>query len=757
MIKKILNNNKGSALAMVIIIITILSTLGLAVMSLSLAHYKVGMMDKKAKLSFYMAESGLEQAYKVMLEEIGEAIKAGNEQVNTAIDDFLLAEAEKMENNEETKSDYVRNYYYIADEDRYIIEANWEQIRFDIKNIDDTTGENIWKTKTEIDLETKFQEGYKAYFNTTNAQNEYNFIAKIKEASEYKDPFDLDSLVSDNKPEVAVLNPPNPPTLFFTEDSDETSITLCSKYEKEEVPQKVQLTFTIQMPKDALKNYYIYQEVLKTNKTNALWNNAMTACGDIKIDATNVRINGNVYAYGVVPSLEEERKDPYSYGGFVLTGTDNVVSVNGDLVTHANVQINEANTSGIKVNGTVYANNLVINGAEENYIEIAKDLYTLDDIELNGKKSVLKVLGNYFGFSDGSTAVKHDKSSSIVINTTDINIPEGSKLSIGGEVFLLGTSYINVTEGPEEIEKLYQTGESLAMKGNYRAYNYYLPEYEYKHYKPMHLVYKKVGEAGSMSATDKAKFFYDFCTVTYPANEEDIKWDLIWGGVDNIQLGTPDSDIYTLGAYFNEGNVYQKGEGNLGEVETKKNDYQLLYNEKTDKFNPQAEKETGEYVNNLLEHVTIDSTSLVNVNAPSEYIFLSENEDVYLVGPGGSTVDIPLGSEVKEIDVSVNTCRGIIITKKDVHLRGNINFRGLIIAEGDIYIEDSQPKTIIGDRFYVRNKVIEWESALIDDPFEIGYPAEPVNETIESSMGVTEPTSVIPYKQYITIDMWEKV
>ena len=47
MCKKILLNNKGSALAMVIIIITILSTLGMAVMTLGVVNLRISIADQK--------------------------------------------------------------------------------------------------------------------------------------------------------------------------------------------------------------------------------------------------------------------------------------------------------------------------------------------------------------------------------------------------------------------------------------------------------------------------------------------------------------------------------------------------------------------------------------------------------------------------------------------------------------------------------------------------------------------------------------
>lgn len=720
MIKNLLKNKKGSALPMVIIIITILSTLGVAVMSLSLAHYKLGMLDKKAKLSFYMAESGLEQAYKIMLEEVGEAIKVGNNKVNEAIHEWLLEQVESMENDPEDVdveiiSKYIHDYHYVfgsgIEEGYYVLDVNWENIK---KAMLSESEEDNWYKDTKIDLQEKFKEGYKEYFNTKE-DGEYVFVSKITTAAKYENIFAEES---EKVPEISVLNPPEP--LFG---GDEASITLCSKYEKDEVPQKVQMTFTIQIPEDALKNFYVYQKVLKTNKVNPLWDYALTACEDIVISAADVKIAGDVYVYG---SAEQ--------GGFKLLGDSTNVKVSGDIITGSNVMIEDGEDSKLEIGGTVFAKNLIIDGYEKNSIEIKEDVYTSDDIRINGRKSVLKVLGSFFGFSDGSDKSEPDQSSSIIIHTSDINVEaneeedkKGSELSIEGDVYILGTSYVKTEKEP------YQTGESLSIIGNYRAYNYYYPGYGYEYYDPMHLVTTNP-EGKTMSATDKAVFFKTFYE---DENKENLKWEMLTGK-GNIRLGVEENDIYTLGAYFNRGEFYRKGakEFSVGSVEDFSKNCKETYSEKVNLF---VDKNDEPCLNKY-----------VSFTGPESGYIVFTNQDVYLVGDNGTPED----SSGKVINLPDSICQGIIVSSGDVYLSGKINFRGLIAAQGKIYIKDEHPKIIKGDRFYVRNKIMEWED---NDPFSVGYPEDSVSETIESGMGVTEPTSVIPYKRYITIDMWEKV
>ncbi|MDD4665937.1 MAG: hypothetical protein PHC81_05310, partial [Clostridia bacterium] len=81
-------------------------------------------------------------------------------------------------------------------------------------------------------------------------------------------------------------------------------------------------------------------------------------------------------------------------------------------------------------------------------------------------------------------------------------------------------------------------------------------------------------------------------------------------------------------------------------------------------------------------------------------------------------------------------------------------FNGVIIAGGNIYLEDACSKTIKADRDYVFSKVKRWRGD--SDPFMPGYPIEGINTTLESEIGLAEPVSIIPYERYITIKEWTK-
>ena len=277
MCKKILLNNKGSALAMVIIIITILSTLGMAVMTLGVVNLRISIADQKAKLSFYMAESGLEQAYGIILNEIKEAVIAGNEAVKEAIDQFIEDEIIKLA--QEGDSEYVT----VNENGNYIV--NEDKIKQNLEN-------GYWNSH--------FKDAYKEYFRNSKS----SFISKLEDPNEYINP-DFATGGANNKPVVSVEDKAH--LDFFPGGADETTLSLCSVYgiSGDAIPQRVKMQITIKTPEQIPENYYV--NVVKTTlKDNPTWNKTLASFGEIVIndskETTDGRlvVLGNMYAeYGI--------------------------------------------------------------------------------------------------------------------------------------------------------------------------------------------------------------------------------------------------------------------------------------------------------------------------------------------------------------------------------------------------------------------------------------------------------------------------
>jgi len=704
MCKKILLNNKGSALAMVIIIITILSTLGMAVMTLGVVNLRISIADQKAKLSFYMAESGLEQAYGIILNEIKEAVIAGNEAVKEAIDQFIEDEIIKLA--QEGDSEYVT----VNENGNYIV--NEDKIKQNLEN-------GYWNSH--------FKDAYKEYFRNSKS----SFISKLEDPNEYINP-DFATGGANNKPVVSVEDKAH--LDFFPGGADETTLSLCSVYgiSGDAIPQRVKMQITIKTPEQIPENYYV--NVVKTTlKDNPTWNKTLASFGEIVINDSKETTDGRLVVLGTM----------YAEDGISLNSVypqadvSNPVRISGNVITRANVEITpDSKGCQLMINGNVFAKNVLISeNTDKNRIEVNGDLYISDDLELNGTRAEVEIDGSFYGFSDGSTKAGHDQSSGIVINALDINEDDGSSLKITGtdEVFINGVSYIDT------VAPLYPTGESLSIKGNYRAYSYYLPDssgYSYSYYPPLTLVSQKKIEGTNdwkeMRIVDNARYFKMICDL--PVNHT---W-LNKGGVNNIIL--PDiTKVYSLGSYINKGEVIERG--NVRYTMANAQDRAIIYE---DIYNKSLLNDFSEYIsiNDDINNVAVRDTN-------SEFVFFSKDKSVYLLG-SGFYEEPSISKEIKEVNAPI---RGIIVTEKDVYIRGAINFSGLIVAKGNIYIDDSHSKIIKFDKEYVREVVGNMASD--DNPFLENESWE--RQTYEKNyIGVIESASINPYKKYISIDSWQK-
>ena len=102
-----------------------------------------------------------------------------------------------------------------------------------------------------------------------------------------------------------------------------------------------------------------------------------------------------------------------------------------------------------------------------NKIDFNKDVTVNNDLAINSTNSVINLKNNFYGINDKTTEVtsanKALNSSSIIIN----EVSNPSNLTIDKDAYIMGVAYLNATN---KDGNKYQTGESVAVKGNYLAY-----------------------------------------------------------------------------------------------------------------------------------------------------------------------------------------------------------------------------------------------------------------------------------------------
>ncbi|CAH2214668.1 pilus assembly PilX N-terminal domain-containing protein [Tepidibacter aestuarii] len=710
MIKKFLNNKKGSALIMVLMSLSVLSILGTAILSASVMNLKMKKIDMKSKQSFYIAESGLEEAYVVIEEVVEEAIDKGKKKVEDEL------EKRQSENLNEDGS--------VKDEDK---------LKEEMKN---------W-----------FEEGYTEYINENIIKDleHYSYIdditVKIK---------DKDSITE------------------FSKSNDEFEFVLESTSQKDKIEKKVESKFLIDIPEYDIS---YSNKKIETLKENALWTKALLSDKDIIVEGKNVKVKGNIYAYG------DEINSNIKSKGIIVGYDGNLGSLNvdGRIVTGAYLQTGE-DKSTIEVinNGEVFCNSLSIpNGNIGSNINIKGDVNTYDDIELNGKDANIKIDGSYYGFNDGrNESTVHDKSSGIVINNNDIGTDK-SRITITGlgkgksydknykGTFIAGTSYIKLDN-----DEYYQTGESVSVKGNYKAYSQvYYDEDIYNEIKDMYEnenneYYEHYsGDIEENISSEDIDFDY-FSPLVLVNKIDKAKSPLfkqrksyltavskVKKNDDVLNLGKGNIDIqnvnYSIGAYIQNDEIKDEGHQLESDSNFKKNqeEYDFYVNAMGD---PQVdindilnndEDDTFEkkYIADMWNSGKKEETNKKEGYEEVIYINLKANKNYELTG--GS-------KEVKKI-------KGIIITNKDVHISGEIDFEGTIITQGNIYIQGNENKNFTNT--YTINKMNNFILNKISQDEEIRKMFKQTGDSIIKVICDLEGNSNQPtLSSIITVSEWKK-
>lgn len=229
-------------------------------------------------------------------------------------------------------------------------------------------------------------------------------------------------------------------------------------------------------------------------ENNPLWQYAIITHNDVVFDGSQANVNGSIYSLGNKPTGSyalaathpDSPRNSNNYKGIMVDGSNANVTITGDVVSESYVQIAEGSVNATLniADSHVYVNSMVIQeGSTNGAINVNNgNVYTRDDLELNGISASIDIDGSYYGFV--GAALDFNQTSSVVINADLAD----SSLRITGNhanilfpetndgIYIAGVSYINENFTPDPYiqddsdSRLYQTGESLGIKGNYIAY-----------------------------------------------------------------------------------------------------------------------------------------------------------------------------------------------------------------------------------------------------------------------------------------------
>lgn len=500
---KVILNNKGSTLLIVIIMTAVLTILGTALLSMSALNLKMKYDNERVKKSTYYSESGIDQVYAFVGTRVEESLEAAlleTDSFKRALTSYLNETAIPIETivDEIIEISYredigtVVNNTVISDPvnpDKTFtlingIKDGADYIQFFIK--DDINGIDYKDKVIDINnLSKVLDKQYAEFFSKDFDYKSFDLIEKIE---------NLKGITNTNQCIIAVKDK----NLITFGNTNDTFIIkdINSRFTyNDDIVKSITTNLVIKKPER------IYPLVTKVDKVivedNPIWQNILISCKDITINETRlegIEIMGDVYAFGTL-------------NNGLSIGKNSKVNITGDVVSRYNIQTTGENAILNIQHGLIYCDSLITNYTAKNseIITTNSNVHTKDDIELNGEGSKINILkGSYYGISDGDSSIAHDDSSAIIINAKlkDGNNPNGASMKIDGikpnlipsfsvnkekqnflepGVWIPGTAYVNV-DGEDLIvdgEKIiwpYQTAESVSIIGNYLTYTLPLQE-----------------------------------------------------------------------------------------------------------------------------------------------------------------------------------------------------------------------------------------------------------------------------------------
>lgn len=692
MIKMKRKRKKGSSIVMVIFITTIIFTTATTLLALVSGDYKARVNQSKELQNLYGADSGLNYVYNIIEKEAEAAIVIANNNV------FRLM---TTDNNNNTR--YLSEYFSGGSEYNYdllngLFKSYFIKALLSNDNIDEidynNNIKNSIKTLTyryipprdsvrevnDIDYYTRL-----ANYYSCNGLIRSSVLFNDDENSDVDEPMISINEFNSNYFNNSIENYTNVNELkaaiegvgeqYITVEVQSTFKDSNNKATKSENKKTIKTKFTIKAPdyeqalngSNSYGDYKLYPviKILAADK-NININNSDVNISD-EIWAGAYRNNGEITSNNAVSQKYNK--------GVIIDNSTVTFADNANIHTNGSISLNNESTLNTN-NSDIYALNVYAGRGEasddtgSNTVN-SRNIVTENDLVMNSTNSTFNI-SNYYGINDHTFASETDivddeiivaakESSSIIVNN-----PNGDNNININDAYVNGVAYINL-----EQEK-YQTGESVAVKGNYQAYTEEIAgeNYEFKNYAAYSLI--------KGSVEDKKNHF-----TRYYTNRAADK-----GGVSIDRL-------YAVGASVNENNQVV----DIPQNEDVINGYKRNYAQNV--LNLGYEYENNEsvmnaYNNGVLSRTLAHNNARINFNLHDGEVFYSIPNIVNNNNVAGyaNYIYLPYDEDGNEPETIYITSTGIRIGDNanilSPTISGNeLTYSVLIFTAGDIVIDGS--------------------------------------------------------------------
>lgn len=429
----------------------------------------------------------------------------------------------------------------------------------------------------------------------------------------------------------------------------------------------------------------------------------------------------NPFLMNVLTARNLSVNDKSSFKGNVYLSKNMYVKTNEEVkISEGNITVKGSEHGGIYLDANdslfsaanVFAKNILVNGKNSKF-KSTGSVYVEDDLEINNSGQKVIIEDSYYGVSDGRTSTQPDKSSGININNAS-----GLEIDIIKDLYLMGTSYVSASRNGSK----YQTGESISVKGNYRAYmqpvssmpNISFNEYISDEDGGILLFADKYSDGSALPAMDKAEYIVEY------KNEYKPNDGLIIPSYIKFR------DRYTIGSTIKEGSLLPaRYSTDFYEAFKNASDYYFLQTEKLG-------------YSSLSNNLTLSN----QINIKEEINKITDKNNYVFVNKSGGTHTLQSG-----------TYKGIIIISGgDLQISGDVDFTGAIICDGDITIKNDGYKKFTYEKNVVAKLISKYD--LYENVFEGSESIDEVTVTSFVDEGEAAEGNV-DFRELLKFEKWK--
>ena len=711
MVKK--RKKKGSSLVMVVIITAMIFTFATSMIAMVTGDYKARLNESKELQNLYQSEAGLDLVYNTIIKNSDTATEYANKQVF----DYIagIKDVNSIADNDEKIYEVLNKKF----KENFIKFLGKHETVNNTTNLSDLKATNEGaKNKVVPNSVISITDDRDEYYNNNLLYAIMNLQYLTYESADANVEIKNENLkwnpisreIKDNQiAEIKVIGYEVDMTNYkITIQVESTFKTDSSKNPKYLENKKTIKTKYIVNAPDYAQNYGISADVKDINLYDAS-SKAIVVDGNLYIkNAGTVNVNGgDIWIKGT--DTNESKTSLYSFdkyrsGIFINNSSFNVTD--GKIYTNATFNLENEAHANIE---DLYAVNAYIGAqsvgavSEENDLK-ATNVITNNDIAFNSPNSTINIT-NYYGINDktieSGVIDKADaamKSSTIIVNN-DKN-SANSTINIDNAV-VMGVAYI-------ETDKAYQTGESVAIRGNYAAYEYILPgyidkikleQYDTNDFKAQFIKHK---DGSDLTVQEKANYFKEY----YNTSIDGSNFSFSNGGITINNLTSVGASATTNGVNSGTG----INETTLSEISSFKKEYakNVYAMGGLDGDAAQMEAYNANVVKNTVAS-SINSDKLVDYVSDKELEDLRLKEGQLILNKDADKTVHVYSDRIELLDKDFNvlntirlasgkdTHKAMIVTKGNVVIGdGNktVNYNGTIISAGDVTFEGSGVKNI---------------------------------------------------------------